>query len=61
MNCAVDLMNRIKNGVPNMTPKIPARTIINAYPPSAEPVPAKAKGEIKNNRIVTIFFDKDME
>ena len=61
MNCAVDLMNRIKKGGPNITPKIPARTIINAYPPSAEPVPAKAKGEMKNNRIVTIFFDKDME
>ena len=60
MNCAVDLMNRIKNGVPNITPKIPARTIINAYPPSAEPVPAKDKGEMKNNRIVTIFFDKDI-
>ena len=61
MKCTADLMSLIKRGVPNMTPKIPARTIINAYPPSAEPVPAKAKGEIKNNRIVTIFFDKDME
>ena len=43
-----------------MTPKIPARTIINVYPPSAEPVPAKAKGEMKNTKMLTIFFDKDM-
>ena len=46
--------------MPNITPKIPARTIINAYPPSAEPVPAKAKGEMKNNRMLTIFFDLNM-